>query len=217
MFPPGMQLPIPTPPKSIRFRTVQDGSLSETRCSIDLVSVDNKHISIENRCGWPDKCSSQEVRSFALEEFEIMCLKFLRTLDLSSVERFCIQQSSPDPVSLGEVMEEMINLRTLVVVNSYPCGILMGLEVDQPPTVRCPLLRRLVVRQDCQMYMHWGLLVPVVRDRTVHGSPLEWVTLTSSFNELPEEPEYPIQELERTAKVTYDFGRNTFGWEWWEV
>ena len=93
----------------------------------------------------------------------------------------------------------------------------MGLEVDQPPTVRCPLLRRLVVRQDCQMYMHWGLLVPVVRDRTVHGSPLERVTLTSSFNELPEEPEYPIQELERTAKVTYDFGRNTFGWEWWEV
>lgn len=120
-------------------------------------------------------------------------------------------------MSLGEVMEYMVNLRTLVVVNSYPYGVFMGLEVDQLPTVRCPLLRQLVVRQDRQIYMHWNLLLPVVRDRAAHGSPLEQVTLTSSFNELPEESEYLIQELERTAKVTYTFGRNTFGWKWWEV
>jgi len=41
--------------------------------------------------------------------------------------------------------------------------------------------------------------------------------LTSSFNGLPEEPEDLIQKLEGITKVTYDLGRNTFGWEWWEV
>jgi len=213
MFPHGMQLPIPTPPKSIRYWAVQDVDLSETRCYIDLISVDDKHISIENCCGW----SSQEAQSSALRDLEMMCLEFLRTLDLSSVERFYIQQSSPDPLSLGKVMGDMVNLRTLVAVNTSPYGFFLGLEVGQPPTMRCPLLRRLVFRQGRSSHVHWHLLLPIVHDRAARGSPLEWVTLTSSFNGLPEEPEDLVQKLEGTAKVTYDLGRNTFGWEWWEV
>jgi hypothetical protein len=217
MFPFGMQLPTPSPPRFIRYRDVQDDDSSETRCCIDLISVDGQHTSIENRYGWPDGFSFQEARSFTLKEPHTQCLRFLRTLNLSFVERFCIEQCNPDPALIEGVMGDMINLGTLVVVNGYPHGAFMGLEVHEPPAVICPLMRRLVVRQDVEVYIHWHLLLPVVEGRAAHGSPLERVTLTSSFNKLLEEPEEFIERLERTTEVTYDFGRSTFGWEWWKV
>ena len=107
-------------------------------------------------------------------------------------------------------MGDMANLATLVVVDSFTHGVFMGLEVNQPPTVICLLLRQLVARQDCLEYTHWHLLLPIVHDRMANGSPLERVALTSSFNGLLDELEDLIQELEGIAEVTYDFGRNTF-------
>ena len=65
--------------------------------------------------------------------------------------------------------------------------------------------------------MGWRALLGIVEDRAAHGSPLERVTLTSSFNELPQDREEFVERLERATKVTYDFGRNTFGWVWWKV
>ena len=218
MFPYGMRLSTSSPPKSIRYQEVQDDDLLETRCYIDLISLDGHHISIENRHGWPHKSLLQETKSSTLEGIQIQCFEFLCTLNLSFVERFCIQQSNPDPGALEEVTGYMPNLRTLITVNGYPYGVFMGLEVHEPENVWCPLLRRLVVRQDLEVYsMHWHMLLPIIHDRAARGFPLEQVILTSSFNELPEEPEVLIQELERTVEVTYDLGRNTFGWEWWNV
>jgi len=216
MFPFGMQLPTTSPPKFIRYREAQDDDALESRFCIDLMSVDGQRTSIENRYRWMDS-SLHGGRPFGSDEPHTECLGFLRTLDLSFVERFCVERCSPDQFTLGEVMEEMTNLRTLVVVNGSPYGIFMGLEVREPSAVRCPLLHRLVVRQDVTPYMQWHRLSAIVEGRAVHGSPLERVTLTSSFNELLEDPEKSVQLLGRTAKVTYDLGRNPFGWEWWEV
>lgn len=135
MFPLGMQLPIPLPPKFVRYRDVQDKDSSEARCCIDLISVDDRHTSIENRYGWPDKSSLQEAEIFTSKGPHFQCLGFLRTLDLPFVERFCVEQCSPDPGLIGEVMGGKINLGTLAVVNSYPHGVFMGLEVLEPPVV----------------------------------------------------------------------------------
>jgi len=214
MFPHGMQLPTTSPPKFIRYRDVQDENASEARFCLDLISVNGQHTSIENCYRWADNSRG---RPFELDKPHVECLEFLGTLDLSFVERFCVEGCSPDPFVIGEVTEEMINLGTLVVVNGYPHGVFMGLGVDEAPVVRCPLLRRLVVRQDVVKYMHWHLLLPVIEGRAAHGSPLEQVTLTSSFNKPPDESEEYVQLLERTTEVTYDLGRNTFGWEWWKV
>ena len=217
MFPPGMQLPTTSPPKFVRYRHVQDDDASEPRLCIDLISTDGQHTLVENRYSWADCSSLQMGPPFVSEEPDIQCLGFLRTFDLSFVERFCVEGCSPDPFLVGEAMGEMVNLGTLVVVNGYPHGLFLDLEVVEPPVVRCPLMRRLVVRQDVTMYMHWHMLLPVIEGRAAHGSPLERVTMTSSFNKLIEESEEYVQRLERTIQVTYDLGRNTFGWEWWEV
>jgi len=99
-------------------------------------------------------------------------------------------------------MGGMVNLRALVAVNTSPYGFFPGLEVDQPPTVRYPLLRRLVCRQDRSSYVHWHLLLPIVHDKAARGSHLERVTLTSSFNGLPEEPKDLIQQLAGTAEIS---------------
>jgi len=216
MFPSGTQLLTTSAQKYIRYREVYDGDASEARFSIDLISVDGQHTSIENRYNWADS-SSQGGRPFESDRPQMECLGFIRALDLSFVERFCVELCIPDPSDIGEVMEGMINLGTLVVVNGYPHGIFLGLELDGAPFVRCPLLRRLVVRQDVTVYIDWHVLLPVIEGRAAHGSPLERVTLTSSFNELLEEPEEYVQLLERTTEVTFDLGRNTFGWEWWKV
>ena len=207
MFPPRMQLPIVSPPKFVRYHEIQDEDLSETRYLIDLISIDGQHTSLENRYGWPGESSIQE-------KYHQECLGFLRTLDLSHVERFCIEGSNPNPGLLEGVMGNMTNLGTLVVVDGYPSGVFTGLKVREPSAVICPLLRRLIVRQDIPIPMHWHLLLPIVHDRAGPGSPLEQVTLTSSSNELPEEPEGHMEELERTVEVTYDLGRNTLGWDW---
>jgi hypothetical protein len=212
-----MELPTIPPPKHIRCRDVQDQDSSETRCCIGLISVDGQHISIENCYGWPDKSTSGAAERFTLEVPHAERLGFLRTLDLSFVERFCVERYVPDPGLIGEVMGGMVNLATLVVVDGYTCGVLMSLEVREPPAMMCPLLRRLVIRQDLGFYMHWHMLLPIMEGRAAHGSPLERVTLISSFKQLPEESEERIEQLERIAEVTYDYGRNTFGWEWWRV
>ena len=218
MFPSGMQLLTTSAQKSIRYREVYDKDASEVRFSIDFISVDGQHTSIENCYSWAGS-SSQGGRPFESNRPRMECLGFIRALDLSFVERFCVEFCRPDPSDFGEVMEGMINLGTLVVVNGYPHGIFLGLgvDIDEASVVRCPLLRRLVVRQDVAAYMHWHMSLPVIQGRAAHGSPLEQVTLTSSFNELLEEPEEYMQLLGRTTEVTYDLGRNTFGWEWWKV
>jgi len=216
MFPFGMQLPTTSPPKFIRYCEAQDGDTLESRFCIDLISVDGQHTLIENRYRWTDS-SLQGGQPFGSDESHIECLGFLRTLDLSFVERFCVERCSPDTFTIGEVMEEMTNLGTLVVVNGSPYGIFMGLEVREPSVVRSPLLRRLVVRQDVTPHTQRHMLSAIVEGRAAHGSPLERVTLTSSFNKLREDPEKSVQLLGRTATVTYDLGRNTFGWEWWKV
>ena len=217
MFPFGMQLPTTSPPKSIRYRDVQDDDASEARFCIDLISVDDQHTTIENCYRWADNSSPQMGRPFELDKPHIESLEFLHTLDLSFVERLCVEGCSPDPYTVGEVVGEMINLETLVVVNGYPHGIFTGLQVDEPAVVRCPLLRRLVVRQDVTGYMHWHVLLPVVEGKAARDSPLEEVMLTCSFNELLDELGGYAQLLERNTKVTYDLGRNTFGWEWWKI
>jgi len=217
MFPFGMQLPTTSPPRFIRYRGVQDEDALESRYSIDLITVDGQHISIENRYRW-ENSSLQGCQPLGSEEEpHIECLGFLHTLDLSFVERFCIEQCSPDTFIVGEVMGDMVNLGTLVVVNGSPYGVFMGVEVLQPSAVRCPLLRRLVVRHDVKAYMHWDRMLAIAEGRAAHGSPLEQVVLTSSFNKLRGNPEHSVRLLENTVNVTCDLGRNTFGWEWWKV
>ena len=215
MFPIGMQLPITSPPKSIRYLEVQDEGASELRFCIDLISVDGQYTSIENRYSWAGS-SLQGGQPFESDQPQTECLGFMHALDLSFVERFCVERCNPDPSVLGEVMGEMINLEALVVVNGYPYGVFMGLGV-YGQSVRCPLLRKLVVRQDATRYMHWHMLLPIIEARAAQDSLLEQVTLTSSFNKLLDEPDEYVRLLERTTKVTYDLGRNTFGWEWWRV
>ena len=215
MFPPGMRLPTSSPPKFVRYRDAQDDDSSEARFCIDLISVDGQHTTIENRYGWPNGPDGS--RTFGSEDPEMQCLEFLSTLNLSLVERFCLERCSPNLRAVREVMWKMVNLGTLVVVNGSPYGALVGLGVRDPPVVGCPHLRRLVVRHDLMTYMNLHTLSSVVEGRVEHGCPLEQITLTSSSNELFEDPSKFIALFRGTAEVTYDLGRNTFGWEWWKV
>jgi len=214
MFPLGTQLPTASPPKFIRYREIEDDEASEAGFFIDLISVDGQHTSIENRYSWVDS-SPQRGRPFESNQPQMECLGFLRALDLSFVERFCVECFNPDQFVIGEVMGEMINLGTLVMVNDYPYGTFMSLGA-RGPVVRCPLVRRLVVRHDALFHMHWDMFLPIVVDRAARGSPLEQITLTSVFNEVPEALEV-VQRLKSATELTYDLGRNTFGWEWWKV
>ena len=214
MFPVGMQLLTTSPPKFIRYREVEDDEASEARFCIDLISVDGQHTSIENRYSWVDG-SPQGGRPFKSDQPQMECLGFLRALDLSFVERFCVERCSPDSCVIGEVMGEMINLGTLVLVNDYPSGTFMGLRI-RGPVVRCPLLRRLVVRRDAALHIRWDMFLPIMEARAAHGSPFEQVTLTSPFDGVAETPGN-VEHLESVTEVMYDLGRNTFGWEWWKV
>ena len=217
MFPPGMRLPTSSPPKFVRYRDIQDDDSPEARFCIDLISVDGQHTSIENRYGWRDEPPFHRPRPFISEDAHTQCLGFISTLNLSLVERFCIERCTSYPPIVWEVMKKMVNLGTLVVVNSYPYGAFIGLEVQEPPAVSCPGLRRLVVRQDLTIYMHLHTLLPIVEGRAARGCPLEQVVLTSSFNEPFEDPGRFIAVFGGIAEVTCDFGRNTYGWEWWKV
>ena len=214
MFPFGMQLPTTSPPKFVRYRDVQDEDASESRFCIDLITVDGQHTSIENCYRWADS-SLRRGRPFESEEPHIECLGFLRTLDLSLVERFCVEGCSPDLFLVAEAMGQMINMETLVLVNCYPYSPFGGLGI-RTPVMRCPLLRRLVIRYDATSDMPWYLFLSTIENRAESGSPLERITLTSVFNEVVEDPE-AVELLDRITKVTYDLGRNTFGWEWWKV
>ena len=214
MFPFGTQLLTTSPPKFIRYREAQDDDASQAGFYIDLISVDGQHTSIENRYSWMGS-SPQGGRPFESNHPQIECLGFIRTLDLSFVERFCVELCSPDSFVIGEMMGEMKNLGTLVVVNGYPYGTFMGLAVHGA-VVRCPLMRRLVVRHDAMFHMHWDMFLPIMEARAAHGSPFEQVTLVSIFNEVNEEPA-DVQWLKSITEITYDLGRNTFGWEWWKA
>jgi hypothetical protein len=217
MFPSGMELPTTSPPKSIRYRDVQDEDASETRCYIDLISVDGQHISIENHYGWPGRFSLEAAKDFTSKELHMQCFGFLRTLNLFLVERFCVEQCRPNQELIREVMGDMEDLETLIVVNGCPCCVFTGLEVYEPSTIICPYMRRLVFRQDMMVPVDWYALSDTVEGRATHGSPLKGVTLTSSFNRLPDEPGSFVERLRKTTEVTYDFGRSTFGWDWWKV
>ena len=217
MFPSGMELPTTSPPKFIRYRDVQDEDASETRCFIDLISVDGQHTLVENHYGWPGRFSLEAAKNFTSKELHTQCFGFLRTLDLFFVERFCVEECRPNQELIRKVMGDMVNLATVIVVNCCPCCVFTGLEVYEPPAISCPFMRRLVFRQDTMVSVDWHVLLDIVEDRATHGSPLKRVTLISSFNGLPDEPEAFVERLGRTTEVTHDFGKSAFGWEWWKV
>ena len=217
VFPQGMQLPIPAPPKYIRYRVVHDEEFSETSTCIDLISVDGRHTLVENRHGWPYGYSLETAESWAIRELDGPCLKPLQTIDLSCVERLCFERCNPDPIFVEELIGTMDKLETLVVVNSDPSTIFAAMQRVQPPNTISPLMRRLVVCCDLSnIYPQWRGIVELVKARAVHGSPLEQVTLASSFSELPEGPAMSVELLEEVAEVRCDLGRNTLGWEWWK-
>ena len=215
VFPRRMQLPIPTSPKYIRYRLVHDKESSETRACIDLISTDGRQTLIENRLGWCEDHTLETANIWALQALDGPCLKFLQTIDLSSVERLCFERCSPDPSLVGKLLDAMGKLETLVVVdcNPYiPCMVMQGLG---PGKVRGPLLRRLVIRCDLDIYIQWSLTVEIWETRAAQGLPLEQVTLTSSFSELLEKPAQSVELLEEITEVRHDLGRNAVGWEWW--
>jgi len=215
-FPQGMQLPIPTPPKHIRYRVIHDEELSETSACIDLISVDDRHTLIENRYDWPEGSSLREAELWASRELDTPCLKFLQTIDLSLVERFCFERFDPNLAVVEDLMGAMNKLGTLVVVNGDPHAIFMAIQGLEPPNVICPHMRRLVVRDDLDISTQWGEIVEIVETRASQGFPLERVTLTSSFSE-PSKGFVTFAELlETITEVRYDLGRSTFGWEWWK-
>ena len=215
-FPRGAQLPIPAPPKYIRCRLVHDEDLSESYARIDLISTDGRHTLIENRFTWYGDRSLSEAESLAADELNAPCLKFLQTIDLSSVERLCFERFNPDPHDVENLAALMDKLETLVVVDVNPRPIFKWLTSPRPREVICPLLRRLIIRCDLNRpYIPWGNLVEIIGTRASLGSPIERVTLTSSFSGLLE-GHTSSKLLEEIAEVTYDLGRNTFGWEWWK-
>ena len=117
MFPRGMRLPIPTPPKYIRYQVIHDEDCSESNACLDLISVDGRHTLIENRCGWPDDDSSRAEDDWTEEWLDEQCLGFLRTLDLSFVEKLCFELCPLDTFYvLRKLMGAMDKLDTLVVV-----------------------------------------------------------------------------------------------------
>ena len=216
MFPRGMRLPIPTPPKYIRYQVVHDEDCSESNARIDLISIDGRHALIENRCAWPDD-DSPRAEYWTKEWLDDPCLEFLQTLDLSFVEKLCFELCPPyNSYVLRKLMGAMDKLETLVVVNGDPSTVFMAMKIQDPPNVICPLMRRLVVRCDLDISIPWGEIVELVETRATHGSPLEWATLISSFSELLEEPAKSVELLEGVTEVRYDLGRSTVGWEWWK-
>ena len=217
VFPQEMQLPVPAPPKYIRYRVVHDEEFSETSTCIDLISADGRHTLVENRHGWPDGYSLEAAKSWATRELDGPCLKPLQTIDLSCAERLCFERCNLDPIFAKELMGAMDKLETLVVVNSDPSPIFAAMQGVQPPNMISPLMRRLVVRCDLSnVYPQWCGIVELVRARAAHGSPLEQVILASSFSKLPEGPVMSVELLEEVAEVKCDLGRNTLGWEWWK-
>jgi len=111
----------------------------------------------------------------------------------------------------------MDKLETLVVVDvDFPL-LFMGLNSLDPQKVICPSLRRLIIR--CDLVRHcisWGDVAGIMETRAALGSPIEWVTLTSSFNELPGGHTPSVEFFEGIAGVRYDLGRGASGWEWWK-
>lgn len=216
VFPQGFEFPVPTPPKYIRYRVVHDEDFSETGTYIDLISTDGRHTLIENRHSWPGGYFLGVAELWTTEARDEPCFDFLRTTDLSSVEKFCFEGCDLDPDLVEEFMGVMDKLGTLVVVNGDPLPIFTGIQNLGLPEVMCPLMRRLVVRYDLNIDTQWRKVVDVVKSRAVQGSPLELVTLTSSFCELFEGPAMSVEQLEEITEVKYDLGRSTFGWEWWK-
>ena len=217
LFPQGMQLPIPTPPKYIRYRVIHDERLSETSTCIDLISADGCHTLIKNCHGWPDGYSLKAARTWTIRELDGPCLKFLQTIDLSYAERLCFERCDPNPVFVEELLGKMDKLETLVVVNGDPYAILVAMQFVQPPNAISPLMRRLVVRCDLPIVQpQWLMIVELMRARAAHGSPLERVTLVSSFSGLPVGPRMSVELLEAVAEVRCDLGRDILGWEWWK-
>jgi len=215
VFPRGMQLPIPTSPKCIRYRLVHDMESSETRACIDLISTDGRHTLIENRHGWREDHTLHTAELWAIQGLDGPCLKFLQAIDLSSVERLCFERCVPNPGIVKKLMGAMGKLGTLVVVDGdpyIPCMATQGLESGK---LICPLLRRLVIRCDLDIYISWGQTVRIWEARAAQGLPLEQVTLTSSFSELLKEPAVSVELLEKITGVRYDLGRSAVGWEWW--
>ena len=206
-------LPILTTPRYIRYRLVHDEGSSESRTCIDLISTDGRHILIENRFGWPKNCSLDEAE---LWELDVPCLKFLQTIDLSSVERLCFERCSLDSRVVEELLGAMDKLETLVVVDGDPFAIFRAMQGLGSPRGICPRLCRLAVLCNLATYTQWDEIVRVVTARAARGSPLEQVTLTSSFSELPGQPADSVALLEEVTEVGYDLGRNTVGWEWWK-
>ena len=215
-FPSGMQLPIPTPPKYIRYRIVHDEDLLESSACIDLISVDGRHTLIENRRGWSRGHSPGAAKARATRELDSPCLDFLQNLDLSSVERFCFEGCNPGLITVENVMCTMAKLETLVVVDGDPYNILDGMQGLGQSHVICPLMRRLVVRDDPAKCISLHELAGVVETRAVRGSPLERVTMTSSFSDPFDESAVFVELLEGITEVRYDLGRNAVGWEWWK-
>ena len=216
LFPQGMHLPIPTPPKYIQYQVVHDEDFSESSTCIDLISVDGRHTLIENRRGWPKGYSLKEAKVWIFEELDRPCFRFLQAVDLSSVERLCFERCGPNPAYIEELMGAMDKLETLVVVNADPYVEFMAMQTVDPLNVICPLMRRLVVRFDLNIYTQWREMVELMKARAAYGSPLVQVKLTSSFSELLEEPAMSVELLEGVTEVRYDLGRSAVGWEWWK-
>ena len=212
-LPQATRLPILTTPKSIRCQLVHDEESSTTRACIDLISTDGRHILIQNRYGWPEDFTLNEIRLWDLAG---PCFEFTTTIDLSFVERLCFEGCSPSPGVVQELLEAMGKLETLVVVCGNPVVLFMAMERLKSPAEICPLLRRLVVRNDVDGFIRWEEMVQFVRTRAAGGSTLDQVTLTSSFSELPGQHADSVALLEEVTEVRYDLGRNTVGWEWWK-
>ena len=215
-FPRSTQLPIPASPKHIRYRLIHDEDHSESRACIDLISTDGRHTLIENQYDWCGNLSLSEAEFSAVQELDRPCLKFLQMIDLSSVERLCFERCNPNPFILQDLVAPMDKLETLVVVDVDLPLIFMGLRGLDPRKIMCQSLRRLTIRCDLDRgCAGWQNLVEIMETRAARGSPIERVTLTSSFSELPRRHAFSVEVLEGIPEVGFDLGRNTFGWEWW--
>ena len=128
----------------------------------------------------------------------------MKTIDLSSVERLCFEGCIPDSKVVQELLDTMGKLETLVVVDGDPHVIFMAMESLGLQEEICPLLRRLVVLCDLDIYISWNEIVRILRGRAAGGSPLDQVTLTSSFSELLEEPADSVGLLEEVTEVIYE-------------
>ena len=157
-----------------------------------------------------------DAKLWATRELDKQCLEFLRTIDLSFTERLCFEWCDPNPGIVEELMDTMGKLGTLVVVNGYACTVFVAMQNLDPQNAIFPLIRRLIVRYDLDICTPWRDIVELVESRAAHGSPLEQVTLTSSFSELLGEAGLFVGLLENISGVGYGLARSTVGWEWWK-